>query len=311
MKHIIATFATSAVLGSLATAGDFLKSLPQNGPEGFESARRPITNPTLFDLAIPTTNIHPIYVHHNLPDSINTKGGTTTNLGGDLDVYALQFEVAMSDRLSIVATKDGYIRIDDNTLNGAGYDSGFANLGGGLKYAFHLDPEAGTALSATATLELPTGDDDVFQGEGDGAMNLILNGLKLHDKWQFAGSVGTQIPFSNDQSTNLFVSTHASYEVHKWFIPLVELSWFHVVNAGDSGNLFPGVSDQITFEGSDFFNTGANNAESNRDLVTAAVGFRSRLTETMTAGAAYEVPLTSDEKSLWEDRLTLDVIWTF
>lgn len=311
MKSIIATLATSAVLGSLASAGDFLKSLPQQAPEGFENARRPITNPTLFDLALPTTNIRPIYAHHNLPGSVSTAGGGTVPLGGDLDVYALQFEIALSERLSIVATKDGYIDINDNTLNGAGYGNGFANLGGGLKYAFLLDPATGTALSGSATLELPTGDSEVFQGEGDGAINLILSGLKLHDDWQFAGAVGTQIPFSDEQATNLFVSAHASYEVNKWFIPLVELNWFHVVNAGDGGNLFPGVSNAINFEGSDFFNLGAAGAGENRDLVTAAVGFRSRITESVTAGAAYEIPVTKDEQSLWEDRVTLDLIWTF
>lgn len=213
MKHIIAILATSAAIGSLASAGDFLQSLSHKAPEGFEKARRPISNPTLFDLALPTSNIHPIYVHHNLPGSVSSVGGGAVPLGGDLDVYALQFEIALSDRLSIVATKDGYIDINDNTLNALGFDSGFANLGGGLKYAFILDPDSGTAVSGSATIELPTGNSDVFQGQGDGAINLILSGLKLYDDWQFAGAIGTQIPFSDEQATNIFVSAHVSYEV--------------------------------------------------------------------------------------------------
>lgn len=312
MKHPIAFIGAGALLGSLAFAGEVVtQPAPAPAPTGFESARRPISNPTLFDLALPTTNIHPIYIHHNLPNNVSIGGGGTVPLGGDVDVYALQFEYALSDRLSIVATKDGYVDINDNTLNALGYDDGFANLGAGVKYAFILDPASGTAVSGTATIELPTGNDDVFQGEGDGAINLIASGLKLMDAWQFAGAVGAQIPFSHEQATSTFVSAHASYEVSKWFIPLVELNWFHVVDSGDGGGLFPPVSNIVAFEGNDFFNLGAANAHQNRDLVNAAIGFRSRITDTVNVGVAYEIPLTDDQDSLWDDRLTIDLVWTF
>ena len=82
-------------------------------------------------------------------------------------MYALQFEYALNDRLSIVATKDGYVYM--NFDNPAFNDStGFANLGGGLKYAFLLDPISKTAVSSSLTLEFPTGNSDVLQGEGKG-----------------------------------------------------------------------------------------------------------------------------------------------
>lgn len=310
MKNRIAILGTCTLASTLAWAGEVMTPAAP-APTGFEKARRPISNPTLFDLALPTTNLHPIYIHHSLPNSISIAGGGTLPLGGEVDVYALQFEYALNDRLSIVATKDGYVDIDDTTLDGAGYDNGFANLGAGMKYAFILDPASGTALSGTATVELPTGSNDVFQGEGDGAINLIASGLKLVDAWQFAGAIGAQVPFSHDQSTSAFVSAHASYEVSKWFIPLVELNWFHVLDAGDSGTLYAPVSGLTTFEGNDFFNLGASNAHQNRDLVTAAFGFRSRLTDSVNMGVAYEIPLTNDEDSLWEDRLTVDLVWTF
>jgi hypothetical protein len=235
-------------------------------------------------------------------------------LGGDVEVYALQFEIGINERLSIVATKDGYVDMNfDNTLED---QSGFANLGAGLKYAFILDPVSRTALSGTMTFELPTGNSDVLQGEGDGSVNLILNGLKLIDDWQFAGSAGLQIPFSNEQSTNSFISAHASYEVCQYFIPLVEVNWFHVLDAGDGSENFPAhlggaLSDTVNFEGGDVFNLGAANAGENRDLVTAAIGFRSRITDCVNIGAAYEIPLTDDESSLIEERFTLDLIWNF
>lgn len=305
------------MLGSFALAGtvvtDTFGQAPVASADGFAQARRPISNPTLFDLALPGTNVHPIFAYHRLPNTVNTRLGPVA-LGGDVQVYALQFEIALNERLSIVATKDGYIDMNfDNTLTD---QSGFANLGAGLKYAFILDPVSRTAVSATATLELPTGNSDVLQGEGDGAINLILNGLKLVDNWQFAGSVGLQLPFSNEQSTSSFVSAHASYEVSKWFIPLVEMNWFHVLDAGNGVGNFPAhlggaLPGALDFEGGDLFNIGAVNSTRNRDLVTMALGFRSHLTDSVNVGVAYEMPLTNRNNSLIDDRFTIDLIWTF
>lgn len=304
-----ALFPSAALAGSVAIGA----SPPTSLEGGFAQARRPMSNPTLFDLALPSNNIHPIFLHHSLPNAITT-GGAATPLGGDAQLYALQFELALSERLSLVATKDGYADMDfDNSLNDS---SGFANLGGGLKYAFLLDPANQTALSGSLTLEFPTGNSDIFQGEGDGLANLILSGLKLKDDWQFAGGLGLQLPFSDEQSTIAWTSAHVSYELHKWFIPLVEVNWFHVLDPGDGtgnfgGQLGGGVPGAVDFEGGDLFNLGATGASANRDLVTAAVGFRSRLSDNITAGAAYELPLTDDQDSLMKNRITLDLVWSF
>ena len=311
------TLGVFGLLGSIAIAGsvavDTTAAVATSSADGFAQARRPISNPTLFDLALPGTNVHPIFIHHGLPNEISAGGGKV-NLGGDVQVYALQFEIALNERLSIVATKDGYIDMDyDDTLDDR---SGFANLGAGLKYAFILDPVSQTAVSGTLTVELPTGNSDVLQGEGDGAVNLILNGLKLIDDWQFAGSAGLQIPFSDEQSTMSFVSAHVSYETCPWFIPLVELNWFHVLDAGDGRGNYPqylggALPGAIEFEGGDVFNLGAKNAGTNRDFVSAAVGFRSRITDCVNIGAAYEIPLTDEEDSLMDERVTLDLVWMF
>lgn len=285
---------------------------PSSG-DWIHDLRRPITNPTLFDLAVPSTNIRPIFAYHALPDFVNTTAGNLP-VGGHVEVYALQFEYALSDRLSIVATKDGYINFEpDATLADT---SGFANLGGGLKYAFILDPDAGRALSGSLTFEFPTGNSDVFQGAGDGSVNLILSGVQTIDDWQFAGGAGVSIPFSGQQATTGFLSAHASYEVTPWFIPLVELNWFSVIDSGDGRRAFNGQAGGVVpviaeFEGADFFNIGAGNADRNRHLVTAAVGFRSKITDRIQTGVAYEIPLTDEENSVIESRLTLDLVWRF
>ena len=311
----ITTVGVFGLLHSTAFAGSIATEMaPTAASSGFEQARRPISNPTLFDLALPTTNLHPIFLHHVLPNQISAGGGKVP-LGGDVQLYALQFEYALSERLSIVATKDGYV--DMNFDNPAFNDStGFANLGGGLKYAFILDPVSKTAVSGSLTLEFPTGNSDVLQGEGKGLANMVVSGLKLVDDWQFAGGAGLQVPFSGEQSTMGWMSAHVSYEFSKWFIPLVEVNWFNVIDAGNGagdfgGQLGGGVPGAVEFEGGDLFNLGAANASDNPNFVSAAVGFRSRLTDSVTAGFAYEMPLTDDEDSLMEERFTVDLTWTF
>lgn len=308
--------ASCALLTAAAFGGSPVIETTAPAPAGgFDSVRRPITNPTLFDLALPTTNIHPIVIYQNLPDFVNTVAGPVP-LGGDFQVYALQFEYALSERLSIVATKDGYVDFNPDTALIWSNQSGFANIGAGLKYALIYDPANEFVLSGSGVFEFPTGNHDVFQGEGDGVVNLILTALKMFGPAQLAGGAGVQLPLDSQQSTLGFVSGHFSYEVCKWFIPLVEVNWHHVIDAGSgyptfasqAGGLVPVIA---AFEGGDLLNFGAANSSQNRNLVTAAVGFRSRLTDSIDLGFAYELPLTDNNDSIMDDRFTLDLVWRF
>jgi hypothetical protein len=60
----------AAFVGSVAT-----ELTPPPPDDAFAQARRPISNPTLFDLALPTNTVHPIFLYHTLPDQISTGGG--------------------------------------------------------------------------------------------------------------------------------------------------------------------------------------------------------------------------------------------
>lgn len=282
---------------------------------GFENARRPISNPTLFDLALPTTNVHAIAMFHSLPNYVNSTIGPLP-MGGDVQVYALQFEIALTERFSIVATKDGYVDINPDATPLWSDTSGFANVAAGAKYAFILNPERGLAVSGSATVELPVGNHEVFQGEGDGSINLILSGLQMWNGLELAGGTGINLPFDGQMSSSSFISGHVSYEVVPWFIPLAEINWFHVLSPGDgrpsffdqAGGAVPVVA---SFEGSDLLNFGAANSSQNRDLVTAAIGFRSRITSGIDLGFAYEIPLTNEHDSVISDRFTVDLVWRF
>ena len=276
-------------------------------PDAFANAITPISNPTLAGLALPRTNIHAIYMNQQMPDNINITGGSVP-LGGDINVVAVQLEYAFTNRLSLIATKDGYVDFNpDTTLPES---NGFANIAAGLKYAFIYDEASQFVLSGSAVIEAPTGNSDVFQGEGKGAANLIVSALKLHNSWQFSGAAGLQLPFDSDaSSTSSFISAHASYRVTERFTPLVELNWFHVLDTGDGTST--DISGITEFEGGDLLNLGANNASTNRDIVTLAAGARYKLTNAVSLGAAYEIPLTNDENNLMKSRITADLVWTF
>ena len=117
-------------------------------------------------------------------------------------------------------------------------------------------------------------------------------------------------------NANSFVSAHASHEVNPWFIPLAELNWFRTWSPGNGTGNYPthlggALPAAIAFEGGDLFNLGAVNAGQNRDLVTAAIGFRSRVHPSAEFGVAYETPLTDKSSSLMRDRITIDLVWRF
>lgn len=204
-----ATFLTTLPAGETQPPGEMRETTSVHTHDPFARAIRPITNPTLFDLAIPRTQLHPIFIHQNLPSSINTTLGRVP-LDGDVQIYALQLEYALSDRFSLIAAKDGYI--DFNPDDVLSEETGFANLAAGFKWAFLYKPEERLALSFLTQIELPTGNSDVFQGTGDGALIPSMALLKLYDRFQFAETLGVHLPFDSDEeSTTLFYSAHLSY----------------------------------------------------------------------------------------------------
>ncbi len=211
-KFLTATLIAStaaAQAGEPSKGAHFEEPVPMVNP--FDAAVRPITSPTLFDLAVPRTQAHAIFMYQNHPDKLRTTLGDLP-VGGDLQVYALQLELALSDRFSLVAAKDGYIDFKpDATLSKA---SGWANISAGFKYAFLYRPEDALASALNLQIEVPTGNTDVFQGEGDGAAIPSISLLKLWDRFQFATNLGFKIPFDNGaESTTFHYNAHFSYAV--------------------------------------------------------------------------------------------------
>ena len=294
-------------LATTAFAGEMV-IMPQGSVtdpgRSLKSAINTLTNPTLFESAVPQTRIRGMAINHQTPDFVSA-GGAPVAVGGDVNILALQIEYALNDRLSIVASKDGFIDFNPDSTPFTD-QTGFANLAAGLKYAFIYDEVNDFAMSVTGQLELPTGNRDVFQGRGDGAALVTLSAVKLLDKWQFSGATGVNIPFdSNEEATTGFASAHVSYQLTERFTPVVELNLYHTISAGNVGSV------PTDFEGGGFFNFGSPNGEVNENIVTAAIGARYKINEALSLGAAYEVPLTEEEENFMDSRLTLDFTYKF
>ena len=270
---------------------------------------RPVSNPVLVDSPEVGTSVHPLVIYQAHPDVLDTTAGKVP-AGGDFQVYAVQLEYAFTTDLSLIAVKDGYIDFNpDETLS---KEEGWADLSAGLKYVFLR--EEGLIASAKTVIELPVGDDEVWQGNGDGAVDPAVAFVYQSGKWQVNGTIGGVIALNNERSSSIYDSWHVSYEAAPGFFPLIELNHMRVVDEGDGGARFDvqadgGVPSIAKFEGGDLINFGASNAKDNEDFVSLALGARYRISEAIDVGGAYEFPLTDEEASLMDYRVTLDLVW--
>src|ERR1044071_2250643 len=84
-----------------------------------EKAIAPVCNPIFFEDPRIYTEVRPIFMQHWLPDNFDFNGGSVP-LGGEARVYAAQIRVKLTDRLALIATKDGYVEFrPDSTLGHA------------------------------------------------------------------------------------------------------------------------------------------------------------------------------------------------
>lgn len=249
----------------------------------------PLTAPTLFESPVIATNLRPIAAYHTLPDD-------SIFAGGDVQILALQARWALTDRLALIATKDGYVEINPDT--GAD-ESGMADIAAGLKFALVEAEKAGILVTPGVTYEFASGDEEVFQGNGDGMVRPFVSAGWDLGRFNLLGNVGYDMPLDGDaESTRFTWHGHADFQVFDNLFPLVEINGLTYT---DDGAVLP-----ADFEGVDFFNLGSNDVSGNT-LVTGAVGLRWRIGNS-AVGAAYEAPLTSRE-DLFGWRVTLD--WVF
>ena len=264
----------------------------------FDDFISPMINFVYFEDARNVTELRPIFVHHNVPDTI----GAGVSAGGAVQLYAMQFRVALTDRLSLIAVKDGFI-VDKtagalNTL----LDDGWADVTAGLKYNFLRDTCKGRLGSLGFTYEIPMGSNDALQSVGDGEFHFFATGGQrlLDGNAHILSSVGYRLPVDdNVQNSAIHWSNHLDFRLTDRLYAVTEAAWWHWTDDADTG-LALGVAGQ------DLFNLSSTNVDGN-DLVTQNVGLKFKPRNNVEAGIAYEFPVTGF-KDVIDDRFQLDLI---
>ena len=263
----------------------------------------PVANPLYFEDPRITSEVRPIYMYHTLPDTFAFNGGKAP-LGGDVQVIAVQGRYALTDRLAIIATKDGYIEFQpDKTL---AHHYGFADVAAGLKYALIDDPDNELIVTPGFTITLPVGSTDVFQGYGAGEWNVFASAEKGFGKFHVTGNTGLRLPDNfAEETAQLHYSLQADYNLCQHFIPFVAANGYTILSNGDHNRLGVPLNTELY----DLINAGSTGARGTTQF-TVGGGARVRLCQHLDLGFAYEAGVV-DPVGIFDSRITADVICRF
>lgn len=254
----------------------------------FDDFISPMTNPLFFEDPRNVSELRGIFWNHNVPQAAGS---------GQVNLYALQIRARLSDKLSLIATKDGFVTSTNPLI-----DDGWADVALGLKYALYRDAREQRLLSAGFVYDMPVGSTRTLQAKGSGQFHLFATGgAELFDCGHWISGLGGILPADGgENSTFMYWSNHWDYQVRKGWYGVAEVNWFHWTDGGDDTLGLTGV------EGVDAFNLGSGGVNGN-DIVTWALGAKYKPNRKTELGIAYEVPLT-DRRDIMENRLTVDLI---
>lgn len=314
--------------GAREDCGKLLPDLTCDRSGRFDGFEMPIVQPYLFEDPFITTGVYPYYVWHQFPSSSALEGG-------EAHVVAAQIRVAVTDRLAIIATKDGYMwKRPDNPL--LKHTQGWMNLGFGAKYAIYQDRDAGRIVSLALKYEAASGAADTLQDGGDGMLMPSITGAARVGAVALQGDLGGIWAIDDSQSSSLYYHLYAAVPMggtRGTFSPFVQFSGIHWVSSGDGSRKIelsaagqaavgsqyitvggPGVPLSVVgiygpFEGADVANLGAGGV-SGLDYLTFAFGAHVRFFDRVTVSAAYEIPVTN-HKSITRQRITTAVALEF
>lgn len=247
----------------------------------------PVTSPYYHEDSFVTTDVRAWYAYHRFPGDIALDGGHA-------QVAAVQLRLAITNQIQFVAYKDGYMDLDTGLID----ESGFNDLGAGVKWNFWQDWKNQFHAAVGAGYEFATGEEDVLQQDAEGRFWISLNkgfgALHLGVTTNFLISEGEKDTLGN--SDRFFWHAHADYYVCKFFSPVLEFNGYHLI---DDGKEF------VPFSGADVLNLGGG-----EDAVTLGAGLEIRPIKRVAARVAYETSLL-DRDDLYGDRWTFSLILSF
>lgn len=264
-----------------------------------ERFAEPIGNPLYFESPFIDSNLRFVYLWHDFPSSSAINGG-------QLNVWAAQARLALTDRLAFIAPKDGWTELKTGILPD---NTGWNDATVGLKYAFLVDEPSQFVLTGGLRWEWHNGNPDVLQG-GDGGndeLSPFVSFAKSWDRYNFIGNVTGRIPMDHNDgnhiiSWDLHVDTEIAPAVLPGLYPLFELHALHYVSDGDAQALSVG--------GLDYTNLGSSNVAGS-SVFWGDLGFRWKFTPNVSLGAAYGFPISNPDGDIFNQRVTVDLILKF
>ena len=218
--------------------------------------------------------------------------------GGTFQVYALQFRVALTDRLQVFADKDGIVRLSPKGGNSV---TGLANINAGLKYALIRNVERQFLFSSVIQFEPPTGYANIFQRNGSGLLGIYgVFGKEFAQNWHLIGQFGQAIPMQNQQSGYFMADLHLDRRFGR-FTPFYEANMFYY-------NI-PGKNLPLGVEGGGLINLGSRNING-MVYVTNAVGMKVDLAQNLELGLCYEFQV-SNRTQLLNNMLLAQLIFRY
>lgn len=248
----------------------------------------PITSPYFHENSFITTDLRAYYLYHEFPNGV---------LGGEAQVAALQVRLALTDRLQLVAYKDGYTWFDDAVIS----DHGLMDVAAGLKWNFYRDTKAQFHMAGGVGYEIGIGNDEILQDDDE--LRLWFSADKGFDQLHLGVTLNYFQPVGNEgafgNSEHVSWHLHADYYVTDWFSPVIEINGYHTINAGDTA--------PTAFSGIDVANLGGGEAQ---DVIVLGLGTEFRISPDLAFRIGYETPLT-DKVDLYGDRWTASLVWSF
>lgn len=259
------------------------------GNRHFRYFPRPVSMPIYFEDPFINSDLRLLYVWHNIPKNSELRGG-------EVQVWAAQIRLALTERLQFIATKDGYTKMQTGiTPDGDGWND-FAI---GLKYALLVDEPNNFILSTGFRWEWDNGHAFALQGN-EHELSPFVSFAKSWDKFHLIGNVNWRIPTNRNQGVHsLTWHLHFDYEVLPNFYPLVEFNGIHWLTEAER---LP-----LSVEYLDVGNIGSSRV-AGRDFFSVAAGFRWQLCDYCSFGTTYEFPLESQDENIEQSRLTFNIV---
>ncbi len=249
----------------------------------------PMTNPVYFEDPRNLTEARVIFLNNQIPGAVLG--------GGPVQLLATQLRVALTERLSVIATKDGYIFAGSNAPD----INGWANVNLGLKYVLFANAERQRLLSAGFRCEMPTGSYHALQGNsGTSQFDMFLTGgMQLGERSHVISAAGFRLPADpNKQNEQFYWSVHFDRRMqNRPIYGLLEFNWYHWMS---------NVAGGLPVGGLDLYNFGSSGV-AGTDIVTGAFGLKYKPRASIEMGVCWEVPLTA-RRDIMDNRITADLI---